>query len=138
MCCVEGDFHIFPDVLSGLDILAATPRLSQLMVMHTPQGKKVKIIESVASEWRKVCTLLEFDAFGHQLKIIAIGERDRPEECCQSMFQHWLEGNGVPATWSTLIGVLEDCELNSIVLEIKQALQIVTGMLSKFLLPHCA
>lgn len=36
----------------------------------------------------------------------------------------------MPATWSTLIGILEDCELNSIAFEIKEALQIVTGVLT--------
>ena len=114
---------------SLLDVLSAVPRLAQLMLLRTPQGKTVKIIESVAIHWRKICALLDFDSTGKRLGIIAANERDRPEDCCQSMFQHWLEGNGLPATWITLIRVLEDCELNVVALEVKTALQIDTGVL---------
>ena len=85
----------------------------------------MKIIESVAPTWRKVGTQLDFDSIGNRLKIIAVSERDRPEECCQSMFQYWLEGNGVPATWNRLICVLEDCNFKKLALEVKEALKIL-------------
>ena len=88
----------------------------------------MKVIESVATDWRKIGALLDFDPAGKRLGIIAATEKDRPEDCCQSMFQHWLKGNGLPATWTTLIRVLEDCELNAVALEVKTALQMVAGV----------
>ena len=98
------------------------------MLLRTSQEKKVKIIESVATDWRKIGMLLDFDPVGKRLEIIAETERDKPEECCRSMFQYWLQGNGLqPVTWITLVRVLEDCELNSVALQVKQALKIVTG-----------
>ena len=55
--------------------------------------------------------LLDFDATGKTLQQI---EADRSHEgvesCCLTMFQHWLEGNGVqPVSWDTLLEILEDC-----------------------------
>ena len=105
--------------------------------MHTQQGKKVNIIESVAAEWRKVGVLLDFDSVGNRLKIIASEERDRPEECCQSMFQYWLKGNGIPATWSKLIRILKDSEFITLAKAVKEALQIATGVYSQLLQVLC-
>ena len=130
--CVGNCFHYLQNNYNNLslspDIPSAKPRLAELISLHTPKGKRVKIIESVAPVWRKVGAQLDFDPVGNRLRIIAESERDRPEECCQAMFQYWLDGNGVSSTWSTLIGVLEDCDLNVVALEVKRALQIATGV----------
>ena len=91
--------------------------------MTTSKGKKVKIIESVAVHWKNFGALLDFDPMGNRLEIIAVTERERPEECCRSMFQYWLDGNGVPATWSTLIDILKNCRLSVLAAEVKEALK---------------
>ena len=103
------------------DILSVSPRLNELKCI-TSSGKKVKIIESVATKWKDFGALLDFDATGNRLNIIAETERERPEECCQSMFQYWLEGHGVPATWRKLIHILESCRLEVLAAEVKEAL----------------
>ena len=73
--------------------------------------------------------LLDFDRTGRYLGLIATKGRDDPETCCESVFQHWLEGNGVqPATWGTLIRLLEDCQCNVIAQEVKEALGIPTSL----------
>ena len=82
----------------------------------------MKIIESVATKWKEFGALLDFDPTGNRLNIIAQTEREKPEECCQSMFQYWLEGNGVPATWRKLIRLLEDCCLEVLAADVKEAL----------------
>ena len=38
------------------------PHLAQLRVMQIPDGRKVKIIKSVACRWRDIRVLLDFDA----------------------------------------------------------------------------
>ena len=102
------------------DILSVSPRLNELKCI-TSSGKKVKIIESVATKWRDFGALLDFDPTGNRLNIIAQTEKERPEECCQSMFQYWLEGHGVPASWRKLIHILEDCRLEVLAAEAKEA-----------------
>ena len=103
------------------DILSVSPRLNELKCI-TSKGKKVKIIESVATKWKDFGALLDFDPTGNRLNIIAETERERPEECCQSMFQYWLEGHGVPATWRKLIHTLESCRLDVLAADVKAAL----------------
>ena len=110
-----------------IDIFSMVPRLSKLVCMTTPGGKKVKIIESVATQWKNFGAHLDFDHVGNRLGIIADTERERPELCCQSMFQYWLNGNGVPATWSRLIRILENCRLNVLATEVKEVLQSVVS-----------
>ena len=118
-----------PAFIIFADVLSATPRLSELVLMRTPQGEKVEIIESVAIEWRRLGTMLDFDSVGNRLKLIASEERDKPEPCCQSMFQYWLSGKGVqPATWGRLIQMLEDCHFIAVAQRVKEALQIDTGV----------
>ena len=104
-----------------LDILSVAPQLHELKCI-TSKGKKVKIIESVATKWKDFGALLNFDPTGNRLNIIAETERERPEKCCQSMFQYWLEGHGVPATWRKLIHILEGCRLEVLAAEVKEAL----------------
>ena len=104
-----------------LDILSVSPWLKELKCI-TSSGKRVKIIESVATKWKDFGALLDFDATGNHLNIIAETEREKPEECCQSMFQYWLEGHGVPATWKKLIHILESCRLEVLAAEVKAAL----------------
>ena len=123
-------FHFCkPAFIIFADVLSATPRLSELVLMRTPKGEKVEIIESVAVEWRRLGTMLDFDSVGNRLKLIASEERDKPEPCCQSMFQYWLSGKGVqPATWGRLIQMLEDCHFIAVAQKVKEALQIDTGV----------
>ena len=69
--------------------------------------------------------LLDFDPTGNQLKLI---EADKVKEgvvsCCQSMFQYWLEGNGVgPVTWEKLIKLLEDSDFGTLAEQVKLAIQ---------------
>ena len=85
--------------------------LDRLSLMKLPNGERVKIIETVAKDWRKVGCQLNFDRVGNQLDIIEKQKLKDPVACCEAMFQHWLNGNGVkPTTWKTLIDILTDCE----------------------------
>lgn len=106
------------------DVLAATPRLAQLKVMRTPDGQKVEIIKGVASRWKDIGILLDFDATGKTLdRIQADMIHQGVVSCCQSMFQYWLQGNGVqPVTWSKLLEVLEDNDCGTLATDVKKVL----------------
>ena len=80
-------------------------------MLKTAEGKKVKIISTVASRWRILGDQLEFDKFGSKLDTIKTKNNNDPEECCYEMFQHWLKGSGVrPCSWRKLIELLKDCD----------------------------
>jgi hypothetical protein len=89
----------------------ATPTIGKLAMMKTREGKRIKIISTVASRWQELGDQLEFDEFGSKLDAIQTKNRGDPEPCCREMFQHWLKGSGVrPCSWRKLIELLEDCD----------------------------
>ena len=89
----------------------ATPTIKNLFMIKTAKGKRIKIIETVASKWITLGFQLEFDEFGSKLDTIKAKNNNDPEECCREMFQHWLKGSGVrPCSWRKLIELLEDCD----------------------------
>ena len=100
------------------------PRLAQLNLMKTKTGEKVKIIKALAPMWYEFGVCLDFDHIGEKLdQIKAEGLHEGPTVCCRNMFQHWLKGNGrQPASWETLIELLEDFEQPMLVHQIKYAL----------------
>ena len=96
--------------------------LDRLSLMKLPNGERVKIIETVAKDWRKVGCQLNFDRVGNQLDIIEKQKLKDPVACCEAMFQHWLNGNGVkPVTRKTLIDILKDCEHVVLAQEVESA-----------------
>jgi len=97
--------------------------LDKLSLMKLSCGERVKIIETVAKDWRKVGCQLNFDRVGNQLDIIEREKLKDPVACCEAMFQHWLNGNGVkPTTWNKLIDILTDCQHVVLAQQVKRAL----------------
>ena len=94
------------------------PRLAQLKTMKTSKGK-VEIMKTIAPKWKDFCILMDFDANGNKMMLIEAEQKGSPVECCQEMFRHWLAGNGKPATWGSLLELLEDCEQSYLVKQIK-------------------
>ena len=102
----------------------ADPTLAKLSVLRAAGGKKIQIIKRLASNWRELGILLDFDKAGTQLDIIEKAHPMDPIGCCQAMFQHWVKGNGVrPCSWNTLIELLDDCDQQALAKEIQEALQ---------------
>ena len=78
----------------------ATPTLKNLSIMKIKEGKRIRIISTVASKWQDLGDQLEFDEFGAKLDAIKTKNLGDPEACCREMFQHWLKGSGViPCSW---------------------------------------
>ena len=104
----------FHSDLYDVSFTDAVPTIGKLSMMKTVEGKKIKIIQSVASRWQELGDQLEFDEFGAKLDAIKTKNND-PEVCCREMFQHWLKGNGVkPCSWRKLIELLEDCDFDAL------------------------
>ena len=102
------------------------PTLRTLTILQTGEGKKIKVIETVAPKWQKFGALLDFDGSGTKLELIEKTHPSDPEECCRSMFQHWLKGNGVkPCSWRKLVELLEDSNFESLAKEVESAVNIL-------------
>ena len=68
---------------------------------------------------------MDFDETGKQLNIFELQYAGRsPEDACVAMFQYWLEGNGVKATWGKLIEVLQDFEESTLATDLKKILEL--------------
>ena len=57
------------------------------------------------------------------MNIFELQYRD-PMNACVAMFQYWLEGNGVKATWGNLIEILQDFEESSLATDLKDILEL--------------
>ena len=83
----------------------------------------MNITEAVAPVWKRLGYLLDFDPNGQKLDVIEASQIVQgPVVCCEEMFKFWLAGNGKPATWGTLIELLEDCGKSQLAEQVKGAL----------------
>ena len=94
-------------------------------MLKTTEGQKIRIIGDLAPEWKDFGVSLNFDPDGRTVNLIEAEQKiNGPVACCQAMFQHWLAGNGVPATWGTLIELLQDAEQSHLAEQIKGVLAL--------------
>ena len=102
------------------------PTLAQLKIMKTGIGEKIKIIESVAPQWKELGDLFDFDPEGRTLELIEANNQQKgPVACCREMFVYWLKGKGREATWEVLIELLDDIDQSELARKVKTALPLV-------------
>ena len=101
------------------------PTLAQLKIMKTATGEKIKIIESVATQWKELGDLLDFDSEGRTLELIEANQQKDHLACCREMFVYWLKGKGREATWRVLIELLDDIDQSELARKMKIALSLV-------------
>ena len=100
------------------------PTLAQLTIMKTATGEKIKIIESVALQWKQLGDLLDFDPEGRTLELIEANNQLKGHvACCREMFVMWLKGKGKEVTWEELIDILEDIDQSELAKKVKTALE---------------
>ena len=88
-------------------LIGDQPKLHELQLLEGVDGRKVRVIERVAPDWKDTAIALGFD----QSRIMIIEEdcRGRVERACQETFMRWLDGEhdlAQPCTWDTLIKCL--------------------------------
>ena len=98
-------------------------RLAHLQLLKATNGDKIEIIKIISPKWKDIGTLLDFDQTGATLNQIQANEGAKGvEACCRAMLQYWLEGKGKqPATWTTLLGVLQDSNFQELARRLKRA-----------------
>ena len=73
--------------------------------------------------WEILGDLLLSDGRGSNLESFQDEFPFDPEGCCRTMFQLWIQGNGVkPCSWRKLIEVIQDCGQEALTEEIRTAL----------------
>lgn len=99
------------------------PSLAQLRRLKTSHGPDIRIIDRVAPKWDTVAIMMDFDQKGDTQAAI---KKDFSSvlECCTETFRLWLDGKGnrQPATWSTLLEILDDCDLANLAQDIQMVL----------------
>ena len=72
----------------------------------------MEIIKSVTPKWKDFGSLLDFDEAGTHLELLEAQYGRNAMDCCRAMFQYWLQGNGVEATWDKLVELLADSQMS--------------------------
>lgn len=93
------------------------PSLSELHHLVVPGPKEVKVIQTVATKWKKLALELGFD-----LSVIdSIGSRySDSEEDCKYMLRKWLMRHDATVSWEVLMTALDNIGLNSIAHDLKK------------------
>ena len=96
------------------------PSMAQLTLLKNAKGEKVEIIETIASDWKKVGFLMDLDPKGRKIANIEADKRNGLVDCCRKMFLLWLDQPD--ASWENLLELLVDAEQKDLVEQVKDAL----------------
>ena len=79
----------------------------------------MKYWDKIAPHWRDLGIQLLQEKYTHKLDVIQANHRNKVEDCCDEMFQYWLEVD-TDANWNKLIDALEHIHQNTTAAEIRQ------------------
>ena len=85
------------------------PKLHELQYLEGSDKQVVRVIQSVATNWKKVALALKFDR--ERIDIIERDTFHKNEEASSEMLSRWLAGGHdlrTPVTWATLIRCLRE------------------------------
>ena len=103
--------------------LSDKPTLAQLQTLRGADGTVIKIIAHVAADWGSIAINMDFDPNGRTHSTIQASNHGDVTKCCEAMFKTWLRGEGKqPATWSTLIEILNDCSFKVLADKVEKVL----------------
>ena len=88
----------------------------------------MKYWDKIAPYWRKLGIELLQEKYTDKLNVIQADHPNKVEDCCDKMFQYWLEVD-TEANWNKLIDALEHIHQNATAAEIRQ--DILIGNLNK-------
>ena len=72
-------------------------------------GRKVRVVESIGSEWEEVAKALDMGQ--EDIDMIKTRHPDDDEEACCEMLATWLEGNNGEVSWTALTQAFIDAGL---------------------------
>ena len=85
-------------------------------------GRKVRVVESIGSEWEEVAKALDMGQ--EDIDMIKTRHLDHDEEACREMLATWLEGNNGEVSWTALTQALIDAGLPELADDVKDVLDL--------------
>ena len=83
--------------------------IKSFAVLEGYGGGKVRVVESIGSEWEEVAKAL--DMVQEDIDMIKSTHSDNDEEACREMLGTWLEGNNGEVSWTAFTQALIDAGL---------------------------
>ena len=83
----------------------------------------MKYWDKIAPYWRKLGIELLQEKYTHKLDVIKSDHPIKVEDCCDEMFQYWLEVD-TDANWNKLIDALEHIHQNATAAKIREDILI--------------
>lgn len=96
-----------------------------LQNFKTKSGK-IKVSVQIGTNYKDFGLELLNDESGQIVDAIIEEKREKAEAINYEILKRWVNGEGKPHSWETLIEVLEDCELGNLAQEIKNELTTST------------
>ena len=88
-----------------------------------PDIIRLKLAQEVGDKYYSFGILLLDDKTGARIRAIEREKMKNAKEINLQIFEEWVQGGGEnPASWETLISVLEKCELNQLARSIEAKL----------------
>ena len=94
--------------------------IQSLEVLEGPGGRKVRVVESIGSEWEEVAKALDMGQ--EDIDMIKSTHSDNDEEACREMLATWLEGNNGEVSWIAFTQALTDAGLPELADSLKDVL----------------
>lgn len=105
--------------------LQSTPELTDIVSFKTSSGERIQILDQIGTHYSNFGILLLNDKNGAVVRYITYEHSSKAVAINRDILERWLAGEGKqPATWATLIDVLEDVQLNVLAETIKKNLTI--------------
>ena len=91
------------------------PTLRELLCFPIMPGRKVNLLEKIGSDYFMFGILLLEDDDGDQIFAFEKEQMKNAVDICRQIVKLWLKGKGKqPVTWSTLVTVLQEMDLNQL------------------------
>ena len=91
--------------------VGSRPSISELYSLTIPGPRKISVIETVATRWKRLAFALSFKS--SVIDSIDSGYFDADRNCA-FMLRKWLEQKDTTVAWETLITALEKIEFTSL------------------------
>ena len=96
--------------------------MKSLEMVEGRGGRKVRVVESIESEWEEVAKALDMGQ--EDIDMIKSTHSDNDEEACHEMLATWLEGHNGEVSWTAFTQALIDAGLP----ELDDSLKNVLGL----------
>ena len=122
MVCNYDHHNMYTSLCIQIGPIGTLPSIKALEVIQGHGGRKIKVIDSVGSQWEELAKALEMEQ--KDIDMIKATHGDNDQEACHAMLATWLEGNNGEVSWIVFIQALIDAGLPDLADSLKDVLQL--------------